>query len=245
LPTPTAKDATKREHCGGILSECLSFDPGSRRVGLDKTWLTAQARTCSFEKGWAICARNLAASNPSPHRFLSAEVVRTNGGTCGSKNRRSTFAVHVLSCEIFCCKIFAPKIFAPCVGSRADRHPTLCQRADFPNTYLVPTANTRRDFLFAVAACRARRLAVRVRARALSITGPDQDQRFFARGALSRARRSGPRTGTRSGGKALGEVRAAAKPCGLPGFAARKPKPAAYSSRLHNENRNCHKSGVP
>ena len=174
-------DATKREHCGGILSECLSFDAGSRRFGPAKTWLTALARTSSFEKGPG-------GSVPAIQRQATRLLVPLC--VCGgrSHHRRDMrikkpaprhAAAHMRRCEIFCCKIFAPKYLLYVSG----REPTgveLCASLCTSQTpTLVPTANTRRDLLFAVAACRAR-----TPARSLH-QGPDQDQRLFARGAFS------------------------------------------------------------
>jgi hypothetical protein len=147
LPTRAARDATKREHCGGILSECLSFDAGSRRVGLAKSWLTALARTCSFEE----VGRSVPPIWPGELYLLFplfAEVVCRNGATCGSKTGAAIFAV-----TRFAAKYSAAKYLCHVSG----REPTgfeLCASVWTSQTpTLVPTANTRRDFLFAGAAC--------------------------------------------------------------------------------------------
>jgi hypothetical protein len=179
LPTRAARDATKREHCGGILSECLSFDAGSRRVGLAKSWLTALARTCSFEE----VGRSVPPIWPGELYLLfplSAEVVCRNGATCGSKTGAAIFAV-----TRFAAKYSAAKYLRHVSG----REPTgfeLCASVWTSQTpTLVPTANTRRDFFLLL------RVAVPAHALSLSITGLIRTSVALLVTPLSRARRSG------------------------------------------------------
>jgi len=145
----------------------------------------------------------------------------------GSKNRRSSCAVDVVCCKIFCCKIFAP-----CVGPRADRCQTPCQRGNSPNTYLSPDGQHPAGPSFCCCCLPPARV------HSLSITALIRTSVSLLV-APSPARRL--RAGTPSGGKALVEVRSCRKVLRSP-WVCRKP--AAYSPRHHDENRNCHKSGV-